>query len=83
MNKKSIFFWTKMNQIKNEVKVKILQKGHTMTKLVELLNGKYNKNTTVQNLSNKLTRETIQYKEILEIADVLGYEIRWVDKENK
>ena len=79
----SIIFWAKMNQIKNEVKVKILQKGHTMTKLVEMLNGKYNKNTTVQNLSNKLTRETIQYKEILEIADVLGYEIRWVDKENK
>jgi len=72
-----------MNKIKNDIKVKILQKGLTMTKLVELLNGKHNKNTTVQNISNKLTRETIQYKEILEIADVLGYEIRWVDKDDK
>ena len=69
-----------MFDLKNAIKIKILEKGLTMTKLVELLNEKYNKNTTVQNLSNKLTRETISHKEILEIADVLGYEIKWVDK---
>lgn len=69
-----------MNNLKNEIKAQITRSGHTMTKLVELLNQKYGKKTTVQNISNKLTRETISYKEILEIADVLGYEIIWKEK---
>ena len=70
------------NILKNEIKAKITLSGHTMTELVELLNLKYDKKTTVQNLSNKLTRETISHKEILEIADVLDYEIIW-QKKNK
>ena len=67
---------------KNEIKSKITLSGYTMTQLVELLNKKYNKHTTVQNLSNKLTRETISHKEILEIADVLGYDIIWAAKQD-
>ena len=66
--------------LKNEIKAKIMLSGHTMTQLVELLNKKYGKKTTVQNLSNKLTRGTISHKEILEIADVLEYEIIWQKK---
>lgn len=69
-----------MSNIKNDIKANIARSGYTLTKIVELLNEKYNKKTTVQNLSNKLSRETISYKEILEIADVLGYEIVWKDK---
>lgn len=72
-----------MNNFKNKIKAQITCSGHTLTQLVELLNKKYNKNTTVQNLSNKLTRETISHKEILEIADVLGYEIIWKEKTDK
>ncbi len=68
------------NILKNEIKAKITLSGYTMTELVELLNRKYDKKTTVQNLSNKLTRETISHKEILEIADVLNYEIVWQKK---
>lgn len=69
------------NILKNEIKAKITLSGHTMTELVNLLNLKYDKKTTVQNLSNKLTRETISHKEILEIADVLDYEIIWKRKD--
>ncbi|DAB25023.1 TPA: phosphoribosylglycinamide formyltransferase [Candidatus Gastranaerophilales bacterium HUM_21] len=71
-----------MNNFKNEIKAQITRSGHTMTQLVALLNQKYGKKTTVQNISNKLTRETISHKEILEIADVLGYEIIWKEKNN-
>lgn len=68
------------NHIRNEIKAQITRSGHTMTKLVELLNQKYDKKTAVQYLSNKLTRGTITYKEVLEIADVLGYDIVWQEK---
>lgn len=39
-------------------------------------------NTSIQNLSQKLKRNTIKYQEMLDIADFLGYEIRWVKKED-
>lgn len=69
-----------MQNIKNEIKAQITRKGYTMTHLVELLNEKYNKNTTVQNISNKLARGTMSFKEVLEIADVLGYKIVWIEE---
>lgn len=31
----------------------------------------------MSNLSGKLRRETLRYKEAVELADVLGYEIVW------
>lgn len=68
------------NHVRNEIKAQITRSGHTMTQLVALLNQKYDKKTAVQYLSNKLTRGTITYKEVLEIADVLGYEIIWKEK---
>lgn len=49
-----------------------------MSDLVKLLNDKYNREDTVQNLNNKLTRGTIKYSEIKEIADVLHYKIGWI-----
>lgn len=34
--------------------------------------------TSIQNLSKKLRRNTIRYQEMLDIAEKLGYEIKWV-----
>ena len=34
--------------------------------------------TSIQNFSNKLKRNTIRYQEMLDIAEKLGYEIKWV-----
>ena len=34
--------------------------------------------TTTQNISNKLSRGTIKYSAIKEIADIIGYKIKWV-----
>jgi hypothetical protein len=66
--------------VKEEVKIVIMQSGKTMSEVVELLNRKYDRNDTVQNLSNKLTRGTLKYSEAAEIADILGYELKWVKK---
>lgn len=66
--------------IKEDIKALIIKSGWTMSDVVKALNEKYNRNDTVQNLSGKLTRGTIKYKEALEIAEILGYEIQWIKK---
>lgn len=49
--------------------------------------GKFNKvypdlKTTPQNVSNKLTRDSIRFTEFVKFADVLGYEINLVSAKN-
>lgn len=66
--------------IKDFIKSQITKEGLTMSKVVRLLNEKYNKKESIQNFSNKLTRETLRYKEAEEIADIIGYKIEWVRK---
>lgn len=66
--------------IKYDIKATIIRSGWTMTRLVEALNKKYKKNDTIQNLSQKLSRETIKYREVIEIAEILGYEVKWIKK---
>jgi len=38
--------------------------------------------TTTQNISNKLSRGTIKYSGVREIAKIIGYEIKWNSVEN-
>ena len=35
---------------------------------------------SVSNLSNKLQRESLRYREAVQLADVLGYELIWQKK---
>ena len=64
--------------IKNEVKSYIIREGFTMKKIAGLLDNE--SKVALQNLSNKLSRGTIKYSEIKQIADTLGYEIKWIKK---
>lgn len=66
--------------IKDDIKSLIVKSGWTMSDLVKALNEKYNRNDSVQNLSGKLSRGTIKYREALEIAEILGYDIQWIKK---
>jgi hypothetical protein len=69
----------RQNEIRNEIKSHIARSGWTLTNIVKEMNearpekGK----TTPQNIINKLARGTIKYSEVLEIARIIGYEIRW------
>lgn len=65
--------------VRNEIKSYIARSGFSMTEIIDTLNEKYDRNDTVQNLSNKLARGTIKYIEAKEIADVIGYEITWIN----
>ena len=63
--------------VRNEIKAQIIRTGITMQEVVDLLSQEYCWSDSVSNLSAKLQRESIRYKEVLELADVLGYEIVW------
>lgn len=66
--------------IRNEIKAYIIRTGWTMLNLVEELSQGYGWSSSVSNLSAKLQRESLRYKEAIQIADVLGYDIVWVKR---
>ena len=63
--------------IRNEIKAQIIRAGFTIQELVDRLADEYDWSDSVSNLSAKLQRESIRYKEVVELADVLGYDIVW------
>lgn len=63
--------------IRNEIKAQIVRAGFTMQELVDRLADEYDWSDSVSNLSAKLQRESIRYKEVVELADVLGYDVVW------
>lgn len=69
--------WEDFMNIRNEIKAQIVRAGFTMQELVDRLSDEYDWSDSVSNLSAKLQRESIRYKEIVELADVLGYDIVW------
>lgn len=64
--------------IYEELKSTLASEAITMTKVVELLKIRKNRNLTMNNLSRKLRKQTIKYEEVREILDVIGYDIQFV-----
>ena len=69
--------------VRNEIKAQIIRAGYTMQEVVDLLHDEYGWSDSVSSLSAKLQRESIRYKEILELADALGYEIVWQKRRDR
>ena len=69
--------------VRNEIKSQIVRAGFTMQEVVDLLAEDYDWSDSVSNLSAKLQRESIRYKEVVELADVLGYDIVWQKRRGK
>ena len=63
--------------VRNEVKSYLMREGVTMQEVLKKLSKQYDWSNSISNLSCKLRRETLRYKEMVELADVLGYEIVW------
>ena len=57
--------------VRNEVKAQIIRAGYTMQEAVDLLHDEYG------------WWESIRYKEVKELADVLGYDIVWVKRRDE
>ena len=66
--------------IRNEIKAQIVRAGFTMQEIVDLLADQYGWSDSVSNLSAKLQRESIRYKEVVELADILDCDIVWVKR---
>ena len=62
-------------KLASQIKYLAALNGLTITKLKELVNEKYNKNDSNRNLSNKLRNKTFRVSELVEIMEILGYEI--------
>ena len=68
-------------EIRNEIKAYIVREGMTMTELVEKLANKYGLSESVPNFSGKLQRGSLRYREAVQLADVLGYDLIWQKRE--
>lgn len=72
-----------MGNIRNEIKSYIAASGWSLVDIVAKMNETRpdDEKTTPQNISNKLTRGTIKYSEVKEIAEIIGFNIKWEIKE--
>ncbi len=71
--------YRKLN-IRDIVKILLTKEGYKQKELVQLMTEKTGKKHTPDGLSRKLVRETITYKEVDLIADVLDYDIEFVKR---
>jgi len=63
--------------IREEIKSVIVREGMSMSEVVDKLYDDYDWSRSVPNFSGKLRRGSLRYKEAVELADVLGYDIVW------
>ena len=63
------------DNIRNVIKLLTAFERKTLTRLKVDINHKYNKTDSLENLTNKLRNGTIKVTELLEIFDILGYDI--------
>ena len=61
--------------IRNLIKLLTTFEGKTLTRLKVDINHKYNKTDSLENLTNKLRNGTVKATEVLEIFDILGYDV--------
>lgn len=67
----------------NELKKILLDVNVNLTELAQALGKRLSKPYSMQNLSNKLRKETITHREMLIIADILGYDLKFIRREEK
>ena len=63
------------SNIRNLIKLLTTFEGKTLTRFKVDINHKYNKTDSLENLTNKLRNGTVKATEVLEIFDILGYDV--------
>lgn len=64
-------------ELKDEIKAYIIGSGWSITNLNDELNKLNGTQYSVQNLSSKIRKGSLKYSEMLQIADIIGYKIKW------
>ena len=62
---------------KDQIKILLVQENMLLKTLAEKLSAKMNKKYAADNLSQKLRRGSFSYDEMLLIAEILGYKIKF------
>lgn len=62
-------------KIENQIKGLAASEGLNLSKLAELISANCNRPESAASLSQKLKRGSIKYSEILEIANILDYNV--------
>ena len=68
-------------RIRRLVKDFLSEENTSVYKLAQMLNETYGRSGSVSNLLNKLSRATFKISELMDIADLFGYEIQFVKKQ--
>jgi hypothetical protein len=66
-----------VNKVKCDIQSHIVAAGYTQKEAVEACAAECGWSESDSNFSTKLSDETLRYREVLDLADVLGYEIIW------
>lgn len=72
-----------MGKIVNEIKNLANDRDITLKELAKRIGELENKNYSLASLSQKLRNETISYREVKQIAQILGYKITFIDMINR
>jgi hypothetical protein len=77
---KGLLFMDMKTKVKNELKGFFLSQGYTLDKVAQLITEKSERTESLQNLSQKLSRGSIKYIEVLEILDAMGFKVEFTKK---
>lgn len=67
-------------QARKLIKDFLQEQNTSIYKLAKMLNETYGRSASVSNLLNKLARSSFKLTELMDIADLFGYEIGFVKK---
>ena len=67
-------------RIRNLVKDFLKEQNISVYKLAKMLNERYGRSGSVSNILNKLSRATFKISELMDIAELFEYEIKFVPK---
>ena len=66
-----------VNRVKCDIQSHIIGAGFSQKEAVEVCATEYGWSDSDSNFSNKLEKQTLRYAEVLQLAEILGYEIVW------
>lgn len=66
-----------ITSIRNEIRSYMVAKGQSYKTVALKLSERFGENVTAQSLNNKLARGSLRYIDAKNIAEVLGYKIKW------
>ena len=67
--------------VRNEIKARIVREGVTMGEVVRRLAERHGWSPSAPAFTSKLKRGSLRYGEAVQIADVLGYDLVWVKRQ--